>query len=89
MFCFSCGTEIPEESIFCMKCGTKIPDDCRSTEIVQEETRQIWKEKLNKRLQGNAGCQWRVDLRKFIKDLSKEKFPAFEDYEEDGQFHFL
>lgn len=27
MFCFKCGTEIPDESEFCMKCGVKIPKD--------------------------------------------------------------
>lgn len=25
MFCYKCGTEIPNESEFCMNCGTKIP----------------------------------------------------------------
>lgn len=25
MFCFKCGSEIPEESEFCMKCGIRLP----------------------------------------------------------------
>lgn len=24
MFCFKCGTELPDEAIFCMKCGEKL-----------------------------------------------------------------
>ena len=24
MFCFKCGSEIPDESVFCSKCGTKV-----------------------------------------------------------------
>ena len=27
MFCFKCGTSLPDEAIFCMKCGTKLKDD--------------------------------------------------------------
>lgn len=26
MFCYKCGTKLPDEAIFCMKCGTKLSD---------------------------------------------------------------
>lgn len=37
MFCFKCGTEIPDESDFCMKCGAKIPQNDK-IEIEQDNS---------------------------------------------------
>lgn len=39
MFCFKCGTKIPNESIFCMNCGEKVPNN--SNPISTEETEPL------------------------------------------------
>lgn len=35
MFCFKCGTQLPDGSCFCMKCGAKMPDAESQTEITE------------------------------------------------------
>ena len=40
MFCWKCGTKIPDKSKFCMSCGAKIEiSDDNSTPTATEETR--------------------------------------------------
>ena len=39
MFCFKCGTQLPDESVFCPKCGVKVSPQTSISEasILQEE----------------------------------------------------
>lgn len=61
MFCYKCGSEIPEESEFCMKCGAKMPINNLETSEPPEknpvnetpEKKQTFMQKL---LFGNSGA---------------------------------
>ena len=67
MFCFKCGSEIPEESEFCMKCGTKITlgNQKSDIEIVSENKKQTFAQKL---LYGNSGATSYSEYKQKISD---------------------
>lgn len=41
MFCFKCGTELPDEAVFCMKCGEKLNNNVSDTQVNQKPYPEI------------------------------------------------
>lgn len=72
MFCYKCGTEIPDESEFCLKCGTKMPNNgseaIEQTEAnVENESKKKKQTFMQKLMYGESGATSFAEFNEKIK----------------------
>lgn len=41
MFCFKCGTQIPDDAAFCSKCGNKLKETVEAVQVVPAATQEV------------------------------------------------